>query len=210
MRPRLALVAAAAGFVTTLATAVLATPTAHAETWSRADATRDVTAVTVTRGEGLDDDELDTEKAPGDRITDIRRIRVEHTPDLVTISLRIRNVTPGNQVVQFGLRGPGQTFGSGMVMRAGGRERLQAVTYIEDGPKRCRNATAQIRPKQDTVTFTMPTSCLDNPAWVRVTALYGTFTGRPTKADTIRFDDALSRTFDPMSIGAWSPKVHVG
>lgn len=209
MRPLLAS-AAAGSLITLVATAILAAPTAHAETWSHNDVTHDVTAVTFTPvSDPKDDVNIATKKARGDRITDIRHLTVKHARDRVTLVLRIRDVTSGNQTGQFVFRGPNRTLASGEVVRVNGRDRIQTASFAADRVQRCREASVQIRPKKDTVTFTMPTSCLGNPAWIRVSALYGTFTGRPATANKIRFDDALRQKFDPYSFGALSPMVRV-
>jgi hypothetical protein len=190
-----------------LASSALASPlvlagTAHAETWSHRDAVRDVVALSE-----VDDEEVAT-PAPKNRRADVRRISVAHSAETITITMRLRDLAGGNKSASTMLRGP-ESLAFAAVTRVDGKTRVQVQSYKDDGPVRCRGAEGMFRPRRDTVTLTIPTSCLGNPDWVRLQAMYATFEGKPAKAEEIKVDDAIRRGYRA-GRESWSPRIHVG
>jgi hypothetical protein len=196
---RPALVAAVAIVLSALA------PAARAETWSHRDAVRDVVRVDVNAV-----DDQDVTAVPRDRSTDVRRITVAHRRDVIQIQLRVRDVTRGNQLAQAVVHAPGGRGGFVALVRVGGRDRVMADGFSPDRDQRCRGAHARVLPRADRVTLALPTDCLGDPEWVRVSASYGTFEGRPRTVEEVTLDDALSDTFDGLGGGRFSPRIHVG
>jgi hypothetical protein len=201
LRPALASVLLASA----LASPLVIAGTAHAETWSHRDAVRDVVALSE-----VDEKEVTT-PAPKNRRADVRRITVAHSDEVLTITMRLRDLARGHKISTATLRGSESTMAFASLIRVHGKTRVQVQSVTEDGVVRCRGAEGVFRPRRDTVAFTIPTSCLGNPDWVRVSAIYVTFGNTPANAENVKIDDPLRRGLRPApSRTVWSPRIHVG
>ncbi|WP_193609037.1 hypothetical protein [Nocardioides lijunqiniae] len=200
LRPALATLLLSSALVSPL----LVTGAAHAETWSHRDAVRDVVALTEADGEVL------SEPAPKDRRTDVRRITVAHSAEELAITIKLRDLAAGNKAASAFVRGPDSRQMVASMMRVKGKTAVRVHSLTEDGPVRCRGAEGAFRPRRDVLTLTIPTSCLDNPDWVRVQAMYATFEGGPSRAEEVKADDPIRRGLRKPGRNAWSPKIHVG
>ncbi|WP_193609038.1 hypothetical protein [Nocardioides lijunqiniae] len=199
LRPALATLLLSSALVSPL----LVAGAAHAETWSHRDAVRDVVAVSYV------DDDMEMTPAPRNRRADVRRITVDHGAEELRITMRLRRLTGGNKIVTSTVRSSGRSIAHASLVRGDGKNHLDVQAFEEDGVVRCRGAEGVFRPRRDTVTLTIPTTCLGEPDWVRVQALYATFSNDPS-TDTAMMDDPLRRDFRSLTRNGWSPRIHVG
>lgn len=190
-----------------LATAALAVgPGVHAETWSHADARRDVVHIDT----GVTPET--STPAPEDVRSDITRLTVRHTAARVVVTTRLRDLGRGPFTLQVPLQTP---TGGGVLFLVQSRDgrHLDVASGAVEQP-RCRGKRAEVDRAGDVIRIIAPRTCLDRPDWVRAGALF--FDGDLLAVDeqqVIGYDDALQTGLEdesgpvPLTLG---PKVRVG
>lgn len=209
---RLALLAAALPLVLVpLAT----TGAAEAATWQHRDATRDVLRLSMT--EDVEDGRPD----PADASADIRRIAVRHTGSQVRIDLGYRDLRGGDSMLAASLVTPGGRYEL-TAMRSPDLRMLMLMPVDADGSASgsseeeytdCRGKRIRYDAKKDTITVAIPRSCLGDPEWVRVGAIF--IAGNLTTLEDdspLFYDDALRKGGGLRAMGGpkLGPKVRVG
>lgn len=150
--------------------------------------------------------------APGDTSTDIINTTVDHREDAVTFQVAFRGLRPEQYLdVTANIR----TSKTG----SGGWQ-LTSVTYRGDdqiylyGPRgsNCPAAAVEIDYSTNTVTMTVPRSCLDDPTWIqtKVNARTMKYDARPgdRHADSVWQDDAYQDGYTGSAHGSLGPKLH--
>ncbi|WGX98407.1 hypothetical protein [Nocardioides sp. L-11A] len=123
--------------------------------------------------------------APGERGIDIRKVRVSHGTDTLVIHLRTRGRLPRKGVIlNAAVRTPGGTYDLAHLRFAGATE---SALVIGGTAVPCAGFGAE--QGRRTATFTVPTACIGDPAWVRVGVGVARTSGKRFYAD-----DGLSRT----------------
>jgi hypothetical protein len=163
----------------------LAAAPATAESWDGRDARQDVRACEFDLTSTCDDI---TEKAalPHDRRRDITRLSVDHGADSVVVVLALRDVGRHDRETSHdvalrtrdrlydvqvypGRRGKAEVdFASLRPVRDPDAPECGRVLTVHD--RECLGLVADLAPAANTVTVTIPRSCLGDPRWVRVGA----------------------------------------
>lgn len=157
---------------------ITATPAlASAADYTHTDATRDAVKI---RLDGPGKGRTDRREAP----VDIRTVRVSHTADNLVVKIRTRSALPAKKFfVGVSLRTPGgasyeveylKMFGTSVneLSSGGDGDRIECAGY-RVGADRARRLT----------TVVVPTTCLGDPAWVRVGAGVARFAHKQMWAD---------------------------
>lgn len=203
------------GFGSLLILLSLATVTAgcsaHAETEpmtrsSVPDAAGDV----LVAGPNLRDGALAA--APGDTVTDIVSTTVEHRAHAVTFQVVFRGLQPEQYLDLTANIRTDKTGTRGW--------QLTSLTYRGDdqielyGPQgsNCSTATVDTNYSINTVTMTVPRSCLDDPTWIQAQVRAATmkYDARPgdRRADAVWEDDAYQEGHSGSGQRSFGPKLH--
>lgn len=155
---------------------------AAADSWSRADARRDVAAVKFTKT----DEQL--VRAPRNRTADITRLTVSHQAQTLTMRIRVRNMTEteARTIIAF-LRTPRglraiivETSTSSFVLKS-------SIAAKRLG--NCPRLRKDFNYGANVINIVVPRRCLGNPQWVRVGLQMSTVENNYRR---IAFDDALT------------------
>lgn len=179
-------------------------PAAQAETWSAHDRRADVRAVQIqldssARAVTRRDEDCDgprPHRVRQDARRDVLGLAVDHGPDVVTITLTMRKVArrDTNTSYSLHLRTPRRGFDIGVYPP---RRQGPADVFIAEEPDYpdpediegcafavtsvgvpCEALAADVDPRHDQVTVTLPRTCLRRPDWVRAAAEVHGSTGR--------------------------------
>ena len=200
MLVRTALVAAA-----TAALTIVPLTAANAQTWRHTDTTGDVQSVVG---------DADPTPAPDAVDPDATSVRVSHGPGKVTIRTQYQDLakaSDGFYAFFFQLR-TNERVNRQLEVDAGpGMWRGQLSFGSPRKKLHCRGLARSIDYTANTVTVTVPRSCLSNPRWVQIGDAAVKVIG-PDATDansgTLFADDAVSP-----NVGnnlAWSPSIHRG
>ncbi|WP_244929994.1 hypothetical protein [Nocardioides sp. W7] len=174
--------------LTLLATPVVAAGSAQAGSWSHRDAKGD-----VVRGSAAGDGAVED---PSDQATDITRLKVNHGPGKVTVTLVVRDLKGGDHAVVGRLVTPEGDYSVTYLRSAD----LKMFTLTDDAAGAdtpdvpCRGKRISFDASGDRIRITVPRTCLGSPKWVRVGA--GLVRGdlmSMADADTVTMDEALRR-----------------
>jgi hypothetical protein len=190
--------AATALAATLVIVALIAAPfVAYAARVSHQDPSKDVLKSTT------DPTDPPTAAAPHNKRADITDLTVDYTRPTLIVKLRLRELSrTGDSWIYGKIRTK-----PGRVLRYQRADRAPAVTLIEDSSAlACDGTTARNNYSRDTVTLTIPASCLGGPRWVRVGAGY-TWSpgGTPVYADDAR----RTGSYDYPSLGM-GPRIKRG
>lgn len=185
---RSALVVAAALTVPLVPTA------AHADRYIHVDATQDVVKYvgeTVT-------------PAPEQADGDIAYTKVRHRAHSVVLTIRYRELNPGNYKVHyFAIRTAKMRRFVSLVSIPGHSAGKVLMTTAKDKKVRC-HVTRKIDYTANSATVWVPRSCLGKPRWVKVGI--AALDSDTSNLSTAYIDDA--RTTGNFSSPAWSPRVY--
>ena len=195
-----------------LPAALLAPGVAHAERTVIRDPDRDVVRIDLEASE-----EADTEvtlPAAGDTSTDITRVVVEHGEELLTITVDVWNLRHhffDNADIR--LRSQQRLWGI-QVVRSG-RETYTSLTRGRRGTERmCGGLVTRVDTSSDAVVVTVPTTCIEDPRWVRVGVALVAAVAPPGSQDyealVPHWDEAGVRGFEDDELDVRGPKVHRG
>jgi hypothetical protein len=198
---RTSLVTAAAA-----ALAIVPLTAANAQTWRHTDATGDVQSVAG---------DADTPTPAPDAVDpDATSVRVSHGPRKVTVRTQFQDLAKASDSFYA------------FLLQVRTNERVHRQLEVDAGPGmwhgqvtfssprkvlHCRGLARSIDYTANTVTVTIPRSCLSNPRWVQVGDAAVKFTGldaTDVTAGTGYVDDAGSP--DVGNNIAWSPRIHRG
>ncbi|SDC02217.1 hypothetical protein [Nocardioides lianchengensis] len=200
-RTRVALLAAA---LTLLAAPVATAGSAHGATWTHRDAQGDV--VRIASG---DSDADASVGVVADDATDITRFTVKHRARKVVVSVHLRDLQRGDNALVGRVVTPHAKY-SVLIMRSSDMRMftLSEVSGREDSAVSCRGKRQSFDIRRNTITVTIPRTCLGDPTWVRAGAAFIRGSLMAVEDDAaITVDDAL-RTGNKRSVLRFaSPKV---
>lgn len=168
----------------------LSTAPATAESWHGRDAKQDVRAYDI-KVTSTCEDITPRAALPHDRRRDITRLGVDHGVDSVVVALDLRDVGRRDRRTSYdvalrtrdrlydmqiypGRQGMAQVdFASLRPVRDPDAPECGRVLTVQD--RGCAGLVADLAPAANTVTVTIPRTCLDDPRWVRVGAVSGGF-----------------------------------
>lgn len=151
--------------------------------------------------------------APEKAITDIISTTVDHGADVVTVEVAFKDLRPGQYL---DLTAYVTTDGTGSRLPAQATAvayRGEAVVHLYDAAgSRCVTATVTVDHDTNTVTMTVPRSCLDEPRWIEaeVTAATMNYDADPEdpRADAVWEDHAYRTGRADPARGGTSPRLH--
>jgi hypothetical protein len=172
--------------------AVTAQP-ATADTWRGHDAKGDVRAFDFDISS--DCEELTPRgPVPQDERRDITGLAVDHGLDTVVVTASLRDVVRRDRQTsyQFVVRTPDRTYEVQVYAGPGGQTGVDLASVravrdpdfpecspiLESHDRTCDTLVADLDPGADTLTATIPRSCLGDPRWVRVGVSAGGFDAR--------------------------------
>ena len=190
--------------------ALLAPAAAHAEKVVTNDSVGDAQVIT-TSFPPVGEQVVTTEPAPDETSVDITRTVVAHGDNRLRITVRVRDlvlsslpetyiriVTPQQRYAVIAGRSPGS--------------RAEAVLTRRGLEADCRGLEARVDGTTDTVTVSLPTTCISSPRWVKVGAGI-VRTDRSTEENPDGYvqyaDDGHRDVVRENSLGL-GPKVHRG
>ncbi|UUW89621.1 hypothetical protein [Pimelobacter simplex] len=120
---------------------------------------------------------------PRERGVDIRTIRVSHLADRVVVKVRTRAAIPTKKYfVGVALRLPGGAIYEASAYKYRGMSSNQLTTGPDDKVE-CAGYRLDIDRARRVTTAVVPTTCLGDPAWVRVAVGAARFTAKRVYAD---------------------------
>ncbi|RYC03314.1 hypothetical protein [Nocardioides zhouii] len=165
---------------------------------------------------GLGKDRATVVTAPENTITDILETTVDHGSDALTVEVVFEDLRP-QQYLDLTASLRTDSTGSGLPTQA------SALTYrgdssidvYRDGTARCTGAdagTVAIDFDTDTVTMTVPRSCLGEPRWieaqVRAATMHYDASPDDPRADAVWEDDAYAPALEQPSDRRTSPRLY--
>ncbi|WP_418058179.1 hypothetical protein [Pimelobacter simplex] len=167
-----------AAVLVTAATLVAAAPSvAAAADYTHTDAARDVRS-----GDLSSSSNTLRRPEPRERGVDIRTVRISHTADRLIVKIRTRGPIPAKRYfVGISMRLPGGTefeAGSYKLFGMNGNELTSGFDIID-----CTGYRLDADRARRLTTIVVPTTCLGDPAWVRVAVAATRFAGQRVYSD---------------------------
>ncbi|MGD9959241.1 hypothetical protein [Nocardioides sp.] len=148
--------------------------------------------------------------APGNARTDILRTTVEHGDDTVTLRVVLRELRAMQYLDVSAYVRTDRSGSSPWQLSALTYRRDSSIDLYGPGESDCPGLGADFDDATDTVTMTVPRSCLDDPAWVQVSVRAATMDyearGEDRYADAVWEDDALQTGYSADT--HYGPKLH--
>ncbi|MBS2937183.1 hypothetical protein KDN32_05455 [Nocardioides sp. J2M5] len=183
---------------------------AHAERVVVRDASHDVVTLDLEASEAASHDVV--VPASGEATTDITRVVVDHGDDALRVVVHVRSLRDAYyDLTMLQLRSQQRLWGV-TVQRSGDQTWTALSRGHRESSRTCGGLVTEVG--QDRLAITVPTTCLEDPRWVRVGV--ARFTGRipggsGTEDDAvIAWDEAGVTGFEDDILEVRGPKIHRG
>lgn len=195
-----------------LPAAIMLPAAAHAERLVVRDPARDVVRLDLAASEAADEEVV--APAPGDTSTDIKRVVVDHRRDVLEVRVEVRALRSSYlAAAEVALRTEARSWGV-VVFRSGTETFTSLTRGKRETSRRCGGLITTVDMRADEMVVSVPTSCLEDPRWVRVGV--GLFSGtvapgRGGLRELVPYwDEAGVTGFEDDDIEARGPRIRRG
>ena len=151
--------------------------------------------------------------APREVSADVTRVVVDHRADALRLTVQVRDLRVHRFFDQVEVRLRTPQWSWGIAAYRSGRETYTTLTRgARESTRTCGGLISTVDTRADRVVVTVPTTCLEDPRWVRVgvAALAASVSSTAPFVPDVYWDEAGVRGFEEDRVQIRSPKVHRG